>query len=104
MPDHYLMLKQVEEREGDPHQGGFGCHKDRRKPYAERESCVGWLLDQKRKGMPAIALRILLMRNPPAQAQYDECYVEDDDIYNSIDEMLEANLAAERLKHPERYS
>jgi hypothetical protein len=39
----------------------FGCHSDAKKPEAERSLCVGWALDQKRRNIPSLSLRVLLL-------------------------------------------
>lgn len=101
-PREYLRLERIERLEGNPGQGGFACHKDRTKPYADREMCIGWLLDQKRKGMPAIALRVILIDNPEAISQYEECEP-DGEMYSSVSELVRTNLARDKELHPERY-
>jgi len=44
---------------------GFGavysCHKHGVLPEAERGMCAGWLLDQRKRGLPSIALRLALI-------------------------------------------
>lgn len=40
----------------------FGCHEDRKKPDEDRRLCIGWVLDQKRRNVPSIRLRLMLAR------------------------------------------
>lgn len=52
--DHYF---DVIESEGSPLGIVFQCHKDGEKPRKERSMCAGYLLDQKKRGLPSVALR-----------------------------------------------
>jgi hypothetical protein len=49
----------------------FGCHEYNKRPPAEHRPCGGWLLDQKRRGVPNIPLRMALSRNPKALACFN---------------------------------
>ena len=46
----------------------FQCHSDIQKPSMERSMCAGWLLDQKKRDLPSISLR-LSMRTDDSVAQ-----------------------------------
>ncbi|MCB1282560.1 MAG: hypothetical protein KDB18_13640, partial [Salinibacterium sp.] len=70
-PTEYIKLHQMEKSEGQFGESGlFNCHKDRSKPANERQLCVGWLQDQRRKGVPSLALRLKLISDHEAQVQF----------------------------------
>lgn len=72
----------------------FGCHKDRHREPGERELCVGWLIYQrdKRPRIESLGLRIALL-NDDVVRQFEEATSEVD-LYDSIDELVIANLEA----------
>lgn len=64
----------------------FGCH------LGDDTYCRGWLADQKKRGVPSIMLRLLLMTNKNGIGELFESVDKNDpDLYNSISEMCEAN-------------
>jgi hypothetical protein len=69
----------------------FACHQTRALPDSERQVCGGWLLDQKRRNIPSILLRVAIIRTPGV----DECLTEITNggaqIYPSIAAMCRAN-------------
>lgn len=68
----------------------YGCHGS--KKLAEGPTvCGGWLLDQKRRGLPAIQLRLTLMKNPEAVTALEEVNDGGHELYDSIQEMCEDN-------------
>jgi hypothetical protein len=67
----------------------YGCHKYRNRKD-EAQVCVGWLLDQKRRNIPSISLRLTLMRNPGAVACLNEAS-SPVELFDSVEEMCEAN-------------
>jgi hypothetical protein len=67
----------------------FGCHSDKKKP--EQEFCVGWLLDQLRRGVPSIQLRFSLMKRPKVVNNLDALEDNLDAYYESIAAMCRAN-------------
>lgn len=70
----------------------FLCHQDGRKPREEQGFCVGWLIDQRERNVPAIQLRIAFLRSRDAVTQLEEAHApEGVDLYDSIDEMCRAN-------------
>jgi len=105
-PTMYQMLADIEQRE---HEFGrasvFGCHKDRQGPSETQEYCVGWLLNQRERGVPNLALRIGLMIGDDSEAateQFNECEP-DGEMYETVAELVESNLDRDRVLHPERY-
>ena len=69
----------------------YGCHSSAKLPEAERRPCAGWLLDQKRRNIPSIPLRVALIRTPEARELLDKVNDGGADLYDSIKEMHEAN-------------
>lgn len=103
-PSMYLMLQHIEKTEGNPFETRtFGCHKDRHEPKEEHEYCVGWIINQREKGVPSIALRLVLSQyQDPAIEQYEESEP-DGELYETIEELVEANLERDRKLNPQRY-
>lgn len=101
-PDEYRRLLDIKSREDGGHGSVFNCHKDRQKPPGERGLCVGWLLDQRRRGIPSIALRIRLIGRPDLVQQLEEIRGEED-CYSSVEETVAANLKRDRVLNPHRY-
>jgi hypothetical protein len=67
----------------------FGCH-EYNKRRDEAQVCIGWLLDQRERGVPSINFRLALIRNPAARACLKEAS-SPAPLYDSIEEMCEAN-------------
>lgn len=44
----------------------YACHKQKDIAPGDRGFCAGWLLDQKKRGIPSIALRLSLLSDPSA--------------------------------------
>jgi hypothetical protein len=70
----------------------YGCHKK------DGHTCVGWLIDQEKRGLPSLALRIDLGKNGVTR-EYLESLQPLGEHYRSIEEMVYANypLVFERL-------
>jgi hypothetical protein len=103
---HYVQLQQAD---AEPISGAlFACHQYRLLPPEERRPCAGWLLDQRRRGIPSIRLRLVLVSNPAACALFNEARDGGLALYDSLDEMCAANIGelapedAERLVRPRR--
>jgi len=103
---HYVELQ---EQDADELNGSlFACHKYRLLPQSERRPCAGWLLDQRRRRVPSIRLRLALIGKPEALALFEELRDGGFPLYSSLDEMCAANIgqpapeAAERLVRPHR--
>lgn len=68
----------------------YQCHEGRKQPDEERRPCMGWMLDQKRRNVPSIQLRMLLMRNAEACAAFNEAHA-GAKLFASIAAMCRAN-------------
>jgi hypothetical protein len=83
--------------------GTFRCHEFNKQPKEEHRPCAGWMLDQKKRGVPSIQLRLMLTRNPEAVKCFNKAKPNGVPLFDSIEEMCRANI--ERIKHvkPKEY-
>ena len=91
---HFVKLL---EDDRDPVKGAlYLCHEGGKKPREAQGFCIGWLLQQRKKRIPSITLRLLLMKddNGSAWAQLDEATSGGAELYPSLEEMCTANLRA----------
>jgi len=72
----------------------FDCHGEIAKQPADRELCAGWLLDQQRRGLPSIALRMAVISDPAIRDQLERVDGEGIELYSSIERMCAANGVA----------
>ena len=70
----------------------YGCHATRKLP--EPSVCAGWLLDQIKRGLPSIQLRLALVRAGDVGPVLDAVSDVGHELYDSIGEMVEANEEA----------
>lgn len=90
----FLNLKR---QDADPIRGRtFGCHSFRKLPQAEHRVCVGWLLDQARRHMPSMRLRMELLANAEAMAAFARLSADGLEMYDSIHQMHLANYPPRR--------
>ncbi len=71
----------------------FGCHKFRNRPGEEQDYCAGWLLDQKRRGLPNVQLRMKLgaIAGTGADDPLEEVTDGGFDLFSTIEEMSAYN-------------
>lgn len=74
----------------------YACHSSAVRPEPERRPCVGWLLDQKRRDLPSIPLRLVLIRKSEARELLDQVNDGGSELYDSLQEMHEANYPRRR--------
>ena len=86
------MLADIEATEGDAGARAFACHKDR-----------ALAADQRRRGVPNLRLRLLLMSTPALVDQLSQA-TGTADCYRSVTALVRLNLAADRMLHLERYA
>lgn len=80
--------------DADPMGGAvYGCHNHAKLPPEERGPCVGWLIDQRERGVPSIKLRLkLTFGGKEAAEQFNEARApEGVELYPSIKAMCRAN-------------
>lgn len=83
-PEEFIRLRA---NDADPIRGSmYACHEGRKLAHEERSMCAGWLLDQKRRGLPAIQLRLLLTQSEEARAAIEEVSDNGLDLYDSIED------------------
>ncbi len=68
----------------------YGCHKARHQPTEGSQVCIGWLINQRERGIPSIAFRLKLMSDTAAVGCLNEAS-SPVPLYESIEEMCEAN-------------
>jgi hypothetical protein len=69
----------------------FGCHEGVKLHPKERSLCIGWLIDQRERGVPSIRLRMLLMQDQEAVALLERANADGMELYTSIESMCRAN-------------
>ena len=85
-----VRAAQRAERSGGLHGGTFACHKHAVLPEKERGWCAGWALQQRADNVPSIPLRIMLL-DPATADAFRALDAKGADLYDSVDEMLDAN-------------
>lgn len=104
-PDEYTKLFRMEMLEKEPSSTAvFSCHKERSLPASTRRLCAGWMIDQKRKNIPSLALRLLVRRNAAVAEQLRTAAAESGAVYGSVGELVQANADRDREIHPYRYA
>lgn len=88
-PDHFKKLL-----EDDRVEHGLGsmyaCHSTGKRP--EPSICAGWLLNQKRRETPNNILRLNIIKNNEAFRCFEQVTDGGHELYESIEEMVEANF------------
>jgi hypothetical protein len=69
----------------------FGCHEFNKRPSSQHRPCAGWLLDQKRRGVPSIQLRLALLKSPTAAACFNAASATGMKLFRTIQAMCRAN-------------
>lgn len=69
---HRSEFEKVLEAEASQFGSTFACHKHVVLPAGRRGVCAGWLLDQRERGLPSIALRLLLISDPLLRRALDK--------------------------------
>lgn len=88
---HRAEFEKLLTNDSNEHGGSlYGCHKFRNR-REEASICAGWFLDQKRRGFPALMLRLYLMRNQITKEQIDAVTDGGMQLYSSIRVMCAAN-------------
>lgn len=95
---HKSEFENLLRQDADPINGHlFGCHEFNRRDRSVHRPCAGWLLDQKRRGMPSIQLRLALMTKPDA----DKCFESANDggvkTFRTLAAMCRANGVSREL-------
>lgn len=89
---HREEFEKLLESDADPLNGHlFACHKSIDILPEDRPACIGWLLDQRKRGLPSIQLRLKLMRDPVLLEVLEQATDDGLDLFDSIEEMCAAN-------------
>jgi hypothetical protein len=79
------------ETDAEPFPGAlYACHGTGKLP--QKRVCGGWLLDQKRRGCPSIALRLSLLSDDTAVVCLETITDGGHPLYDSIEDMVDANF------------
>jgi hypothetical protein len=81
-------FKRLLAQDKDPMGAMFACHGSARTEHAV---CAGWLLDQKRRDLPSIQLRLALTFKAEARRLLEVVTDKGHALYDSIKEMCDAN-------------
>ena len=75
-------------KSGDPMCPGYLCHN------ADGNLCAGWMLDQLRRDLPSMPLRVFLRNREGGDGILDRLSDGGHDLFGSVEEMCLANLEA----------
>jgi hypothetical protein len=84
-----IEFAQLAKAAADPMGSTFGCHKDTGK--LRPAICRGYLVDQKRRDVPSIRLRLQMSNDPKLVAIFEALDEKDPDLYRSLAAMIRAN-------------
>lgn len=77
--------------DADPIGAVFACHKQGGLEPEARGFCAGWALDQKARGVPSVALRLELVRDPEALSAFDRLTSAGVGLFRMVRAMCRAN-------------
>ncbi len=101
---HATEFVNLMQHDGDLFGAMFGCHEFNKRPPEEHRPCAGWLLDQKKRGVPSIRLRMTLSSNPKALACFEKADPAGLPLFDSIEEMVAANIERPKVEpKPKQY-
>jgi len=69
----------------------FGCHQERKLDRSEHRVCVGWAIDQKKRDLPSLAFRMLLIMQRGASDWFDKLDVRLPGLFRTLASMCRAN-------------
>lgn len=93
-----IEYRKLERADANPMGAMFNCHGEAKKPAGERRFCAGWLLDQRRRGVPSLMLRIKLSMDEALAEHFDKLKDMPRRLYRSIGDMFEANYPGRRSR------
>lgn len=88
---HRSEFEKVLEAERDEIGKVFNCHKQIGLEPVARGLCAGWLLDQKKRNVPSIALRMILLRDPSAVSALEAVHATGLRMFRTVRAMCRAN-------------
>lgn len=78
--------------------GLYACHKFKGVPEQKRGLCAGWLLDQKKRNLPSIRLRLQLLQDPQVAKAYERVNDGGHEVFPSSEAMCRANGVRKKAK------
>jgi Family of unknown function (DUF6283) len=69
----------------------YACHKEQQLDVKDRGVCAGWLLDQKKRDLPSIRLRLLLSQDESAADAYRKVSDGGHEMFSTFKAMCRAN-------------
>lgn len=69
----------------------YACHKQKEIDPKARGFCAGWLLNQKKRNIPSIALRLHLIQDPSAREALEAMTDGGHPMFASVEAMCRAN-------------
>lgn len=91
--EHWAYEEYERTLEADRSQLGglFGCHSHAALPPQRQGFCAGWALDQKRRGVPSIRLRMAMIADPSVEDALRAVTDGGHALFPSIEAMCRAN-------------
>lgn len=89
--DRYEFRKLLEQDESQFGTGVYACHKHKDLDPVDRGMCAGWAVDQKRRNIPSINLRLQLMGDPLFRAAFTKVHDGGHKLFKTIKAMCRAN-------------
>ena len=81
----------------------FSCHKQATLPPKQRGLCAGWALDQKKRDVPSIAMRLALSRMADPRAYMASLNSKGLKLYRTVQSMCRANGVNAPAPTPDPY-
>lgn len=98
---HRSEFENLLAQDADPVNGNmFACHGEAKKDPRKRALCAGWLLDQKKRNVPSIQLRIRLITNCATLAAFERVSSGGTELYSTIKAMCRANGVRRTRRKP----
>ena len=69
----------------------YQCHQERKLDESEHRPCAGWAIDQKKRNLPSLALRMLLMKSDEACDWLRRLNKKEKGLFRSLGAMCKAN-------------
>lgn len=88
---HPSEFKRLLATEGSELGTVYACHGHVKVKDPDRGMCAGWLLDQKKRNLPSIMLRLLLSRDDAALAAFDAVNDGGHPMFKTLTAMCRAN-------------
>lgn len=88
---HPIEFRKLLASEGTTFGAVYACHGQAHKEPTARGMCAGWLLDQKKRDVPSIALRVVLLKDSSAVEAIENVTSGGAKLFSSVRAMCRAN-------------